>query len=113
MFPRLTALQPRLIVRKFDYNFQTASVRLKRSPGCELCLAVEKKRSPFRALVSLRRHGIIFPFVVSDADKDWEPPITAACQMSNLGDSSKISARSYGICNFHATIISVWTIQHM
>lgn len=70
---RLTAQQLRLIVRKFDYIFQTASVRLKRSTGCEFCLAAEEKRSPFRALVSLRRHGIIFPFVVSDADKDWEP----------------------------------------
>lgn len=64
--------QPRLIVGKFDYNFQTASVRVKRSAGCGFCLAAEEKRSPFRALVSPRRHGIIFPFVVSDADTDRE-----------------------------------------
>lgn len=52
--------QLNIIVCKFENKSQTSSshyVKMKWSPDCKFSLAIQEKRSPFRALVSLRREA--------------------------------------------------------
>lgn len=48
-------------------------VEIKWSPDSKFSLARHEKRSPFSCPSFPSRRGIIFPFVVSDANKDRQP----------------------------------------